>query len=375
MAKTYRAAVIGATGRGDYGHGLDSVYHDLPNVQLVAIADADPSGLAKAGQRNKVTNLYADYRQMLAKEKPDLVSVAPRHTDQRVEMIQAVAAAGAHVFSEKPLATDLADADVILETCETAGVKIAVAHQLRSLPPVRKLKEDLAAGKYGRLLRMRARGKEDRRGGGEDLLVLGTHMMDLMCLFAGTPHWVTGHVAVGDRDATIDDRQAPTEPIGSVLGDSLTGTYGFDNGVRGFFDSQKGVARDTRVPFFVLLECDEATIQVRNGEVFIYPSSCIIAEDSVARQPKLVWKKLWIEDWHFTAEHKERDMGTRLRLGNAIIVNDLIAAIEEDREPMVSGRGARDALEMIHGVYASHLAGGGRTAVPLERRKHPLAPA
>ena len=79
MAKTYRAAVIGATGRGDYGHGLDVVFKDMPEIKFVAIADADPQGLSKAGTRTGVANLYPDYQQMLANEKPDIGIIAHRY--------------------------------------------------------------------------------------------------------------------------------------------------------------------------------------------------------------------------------------------------------------------------------------------------------
>ena len=44
--ETLKAAVIGRTGRGDYGHGLDEVWNDLPGVKLVAVADDDKAGLA-----------------------------------------------------------------------------------------------------------------------------------------------------------------------------------------------------------------------------------------------------------------------------------------------------------------------------------------
>ena len=51
MAKTYKAAVIGSTGQGGYGHGLDRVFQGLNSVTLVAVADADPVGLRHAGER------------------------------------------------------------------------------------------------------------------------------------------------------------------------------------------------------------------------------------------------------------------------------------------------------------------------------------
>ena len=49
--ETLRAAVIGRTGRGDYGHGLDEVWVDLPGVELVAVADDDKIGLAKTANQ------------------------------------------------------------------------------------------------------------------------------------------------------------------------------------------------------------------------------------------------------------------------------------------------------------------------------------
>ena len=45
MPKRYRAGVIGRTGRGNYGHGLDRVYLEMEEVDIVAVADDDPAGL------------------------------------------------------------------------------------------------------------------------------------------------------------------------------------------------------------------------------------------------------------------------------------------------------------------------------------------
>ena len=48
MSAEYRAAIIGHTGQGNYGHGLDMVYARMPEVEVVAVADPDPKGLAAA---------------------------------------------------------------------------------------------------------------------------------------------------------------------------------------------------------------------------------------------------------------------------------------------------------------------------------------
>src|SRR5262245_29662565 len=109
MQRTYRVAVIGRTGRGNYGHGLDVVWRALDNVEVVAVADENEQGRAAAAKRLGARNAYADYRQMLQKERPRIVSVAPRWLDCHRDMVVACAEAGASVFLEKPMCRTLAE--------------------------------------------------------------------------------------------------------------------------------------------------------------------------------------------------------------------------------------------------------------------------
>ena len=69
----HRVAVIGRTGRGDYGHGLDVVWRDVPDVDVVAVADDNEAGRAAAAKRLKARAAYAAYRVMLQKERPQVV--------------------------------------------------------------------------------------------------------------------------------------------------------------------------------------------------------------------------------------------------------------------------------------------------------------
>src|SRR5689334_608359 len=111
MAKRYRVAVIGRTGKGGYGHGLDTVWLQLDNVDIVAVADENEKGRAEAAKRLKAANAYADYRTMLGKERPQIVSVGDRFLDLHRDMVVACAEAGASVFLEKPMARTLVEAD------------------------------------------------------------------------------------------------------------------------------------------------------------------------------------------------------------------------------------------------------------------------
>ena len=56
----YRVAVIGRTGQGNYGHGLDVVWNDIDQVQVMAVADQDSKGRADAARRLKAPRAYAD---------------------------------------------------------------------------------------------------------------------------------------------------------------------------------------------------------------------------------------------------------------------------------------------------------------------------
>src|SRR4051812_18790491 len=128
MPRRFRVAVIGRTGRGNYGHGLDVVWRSFDNVQIVAVADDDARGRTAARERLGATNAYADYREMLQKERPHIVSVATRWLDSHRDMVVACAEAGASVFLEKPMCRTLAEADEMIAACERHHVKLAIAH-------------------------------------------------------------------------------------------------------------------------------------------------------------------------------------------------------------------------------------------------------
>src|SRR5438105_6369902 len=98
-----RAAIIGHTGKGDYGHGLDMIFNGRGNIEVVAVADPVPAGRAAAAARSKALRQYEDYRLMLEKEKPRLVCIAPRWTHQHHAMALAALDIGAHLSMEQPL--------------------------------------------------------------------------------------------------------------------------------------------------------------------------------------------------------------------------------------------------------------------------------
>lgn len=122
--KPLRVAVIGHSGRGDYGHGLDTMWSRLPETELVAVADANEAGLQKAltklGLKPKQGHL--DYQAMLQEIRPDLVAIGARHVDQHRDMAVAAAEAGVKgIYMEKPFCRDLIEADAIVAACDASG--------------------------------------------------------------------------------------------------------------------------------------------------------------------------------------------------------------------------------------------------------------
>src|SRR5262245_61064168 len=371
MPRNYRVAVIGHTGRGNYGHGLDTVWQAFDNVPIVAVADADAKGRAAAQQRLKAKNAYADYREMLQKERPQIVSVATRFLDGHRDMVVACAEAGASIFLEKPMCRTLAEADEMVAACERHHVKLAIAHQTRYSPRLQRVRELIAEGLIGDLLELRGRGKEDNRVGGQDLMVLGTHIMDLMRFLAGDARWCYSRVGVVEKErvrpATKADIRDGGEGMGPVAGDHITAMYGFDKGTTGHFASTKCTrgGKNERDRFGLAVYGTRGIIQLTTGSL---PPVFYLNDSSwFPGRGKTLWQEITSAGLGKPETLKDGGLGQ----GNVWIARDLMEAIEKDRQPRGSLYDGRAALEMILAVYESHRL---RASVdlPLKNRRQPL---
>ena len=358
-----RAAIIGHSGHGDYGHGHDTIFKGRENITLVAVADPDEAGRAKAAARAGALRSYADYHEMLKQEKPQLVSVTPRWTDQHHDMAAAALNVGAHVYLEKPITQTLAEADDLLATASRAGLRIAVAHQMRLAPNVLFLKQRLADGLIGELLEIRACGKQDKRAGGEDLIVLGVHEFDLMRFFAGDPLWCSARVMQEGHEITLRDAHAATENIGPVAGDDIEAQFAFPNGVNASFTSR---ARNRAVaePWNMELIGTKGTVKILMDiapRVYALKSGSWLAQGKTSE-----WRPL---DNDPTLGLSALEMS--VARANQRGVDDWLAAIAGNRDPICSGYAGMKALEMAMAVFAAGLARQ-RVELPLKGRQHPL---
>jgi len=361
----YRVAVIGRTGRGNYGHGLDVVWNDIDQARVVAVADEDLKGRAEAARRLNAPKAYADYRRMLEKERPQIVSVAPRWLDCHRDMVLACAEFGCHVFLEKPVCQSLDQADEMVAALEKKNLKLAIAHQTRYSPALKHVNKIISEGKLGDILELRGRGKEDRRGGGEDLMVLGTHIMDLMRFFAGDAQWCFANVRAGQKPVTRSEVRDGAEGIGPLAGDEIHAMYRFGKTTTGYFSTQR-VRHGASKRFGLQLFGTKGILTMTTGAL---PEIWFVEDPSwQPGRSKARWKKITSAG----IDKPETLSDSSHRLGNSLIARDLIRAIEENSQPKGSIYDGRAALEMILAVYESHRLNA-PVELPLKNRRHPLS--
>lgn len=193
MNQTYQAAVIGLgfIGAGDQVSGdalgqqvagLDGTHWGAlsrnPRIRVIAGSTRDARRRERFTQRTGVKT-YADWREMLAKEKLDIVSVAT-YTPTHAEMTIACAERGVRViYCEKPIAQTLADAERMVAACEKAGALLVINHNRRFNPNYRRLRDLITGGGLGELTSASLRWGTGRLGN------VGTHLIDALCMVTG----------------------------------------------------------------------------------------------------------------------------------------------------------------------------------------------
>ncbi|MCC9606782.1 Gfo/Idh/MocA family oxidoreductase [Blastopirellula sp. JC732] len=362
-----KVAVIGHTGRGNYGHGLDTVWQEIPATEIVAVADANSAGLEKAKAKLKLERGYADYRQMLSDVRPEFVAVAPRYVDEHRDMILAAIDAGAKgIYCEKAFCRTPAEADEIIAAADKQGVKIAVAHRNRYHPALPQIKALIASGELGKLIEMRGRGVGDRRGGGEDLWVLGTHIFNLVDYFAGAPRSCSAIMLQDGRPVTSADVREGAEGLGPLAGNELHARYETEQGIVAYYDTVADDGTDRQAYCLQLIG--------GKGMVTIFIDRNPIAYFSPGNPYQTTEPRQWLPITSAGVGKPEPNPEACKEVANHVLgVKDLIDAVDNNRQPLCSATDARTAVEMVCAAFASHVADGKRVNFPLQERGNALA--
>ena len=365
MAAKYRVGIIGSTGRGNYGHGIDTVWQHFDECQIVGVADPDEKGRAAAATRLKAPKAYADYRQLLDDTRPQIVAICPRWLDQHRNLVLAAAERGMHIYMEKPMCRTPAEADEMVSACQKHNVKLAIAHQTRYSPRLQAVSEIVGSGQLGTLLELRGRGKEDQRGGSEDLWVLGSHVFNLIHHFGGDPKWCFARLEQNGKPVTKSDVKEGNEGLGPLAGDHVVAMYGLDSGATGFFGSKRAMASGNG-RFGLQIYGSKGVLEILTGHL-----------PSVQFLPDPAWspgrsKAAWVPVTSAGINKPEPLTEGGLDGGNVLAVKDLLSAIENNRLPECNVLEGRTTVEMISAVFESHRTGA-PVAFPLKTRVNPLS--
>ena len=354
MAK-YRAAVIGLGRMGStfddeiqrggsvftpYCHG--PAYHGSTLTDLVAGADLHDGQRELFGERWGLSadQLYSDYREMLEKEKPDIVSVctSARH---RAAIVKEVAESGVKaIWAEKPMSLSLAEADEMVEVCRERGVAMAVNCVRRWTPSFVEARRIIDSGELGEILQVTAYAECP-------LSANGSHMLDAVRFVAGGDvDWVFGEMESDEAAASDDDIRG-------------NGYLAFDNGVRAYV---RGMDTGAAVWDFDIIG-ENGRIRILNNclqaELTLMQTAepDAIGSRSISNRFPVTLPAVYPYPWPVHIQ------GTGLS-----IIEDIASCIESGGDPQCSGTDGRAALEVAIAMRESHRAGGVKVGLPLEDR-------
>lgn len=335
-------ALIGC-GRISTNHILAAVNNGL---EIVAVCDVLPEKmedvLAKHGlEKDETIHRYTDYKELLEKECPELVSIATEsglHAEIALDVIEK----GINVIIEKPMAMNIADADRIIKAAEEKHVKVSACHQNRFNVAIQELRKAVESGRFGRLSHGSINVRWNRDHGYYDQASWrGTWAEDGGCLMNQCIHGI--------------------DLLRWMMGDEVEEVYGV-----------------TRQQFHDYLEAEDvgmAVIKFKNGAIGtiegttnVYPRNLeetlyIFGEKGTVKIGGTSTNN--IDVWNFADETDDdaRNKGLQEQTSNVYgnghtsLFADMIDAIEKDRKPYVDAVAGRNALEMVLAVYKSMKTG------------------
>ena len=343
---TYKVGFIG-TGKkpvrpGPLGYGMAhqhaAAYKALPSCEIVACADISPENAQAFQELFGVARTYTDYREMLAKEQLDIVSVCTWPALHE-EMVVAAAQAGVRaVHCEKPMALTWAGAKRMVEACRASGTLLTFNHQRRFGAPYRKAKALLDEGAIGTLERV-----EFSVG---NLYDYGSHSFDLCNYFNGErgAAWVIAQI----------DYRTENLVFGAHNENQAFALWQYENGVFGMASTGAGAE---------LIGCHNRLIG-SEGVIEIGAT----AREGQEKPPVLRVRRAGSARWEAI------DCGNEGLHGPGYIeraIADVVRALGDGRPSELNGDNALRATEIIFACWES-VRRRGRVDLPLTIEDNPL---
>ena len=253
---------VGVIGAGRIGKlHIEHLAQNIPEAELLSICSLNrPGAESIAGQFN-VPMVTTDYNTLLADPQIDAVLVTSS-TNTHVEISQAAAKAGKHIFCEKPIAFDLEQIDETLAIVGQAGVKFQIGFNRRFDASFKRVREAVASGEIGEPHIMRITSRDPApppieyvKVSGGIFLDMTIHDFDMARYLIGdevVEVYAAGGVRVdpkigeaGDIDTTVITLRFENGVIGTI-DNSREAVYGYDQRVEVF--GSKGMVTAANPP-------------------------------------------------------------------------------------------------------------------------------
>jgi myo-inositol 2-dehydrogenase/D-chiro-inositol 1-dehydrogenase len=258
MTRRIKIAVIG-TGRMGSVH-TRNIARDIPEADLVAVCDIRLEVAQGVADELGIQRVVKDYHDLLA--DPDIESILiASSTDTHAFIMKDVAAAGKHIFCEKPLALELDKIDEALAAIEKAGVKLQVGFNRRFDKSFQKVREIVSSGEIGRpcILRITSRdpevpAMEFMRVSGGMFLDMTIHDFDMARFQVGEIEevYAAGGVLIepelnefGDIDTNVVTLKFANGAVGTI-DNSRKAVYGYDQRLEVFCSNGTAMADNER---------------------------------------------------------------------------------------------------------------------------------
>jgi len=234
--------VLGTAVPGSHASAMAAI----PEIDVVAACDIAPAArdrfMNQWGGRWPGLRLYDDYRTLLERERPELVSVVTPDNLHTAPVLAAIEFGARAIFCEKPLATSLAEADQIIAAAASSGVTICVDYTRRWMPDFVEARRLARSGAIGRLSQIVL-----HLGGPRAMLWRNhTHAIDLLNYYAeADPDWVVAELEPDFSDYGLAYRgDGGTEPAAEPGANYYVA---FANGVRAYVAGTKDTPPEFRV--------------------------------------------------------------------------------------------------------------------------------
>jgi predicted dehydrogenase len=328
--ETYRAAVVGLTGIGQSPapaapdpvlgtqspHSHVAAYAAEPRATVAAVCDLLPEPLERFrrewGERFPEAKSYTDYKEMLARERPDLLSV---------------------VTSDHRHATTLADADRMIAACRARNVPLLIDHSMRWYPEYVEARQLLRSGAIGTVRRVMVTGCGTRAM----LFRNTTHVVDMLCFLVDSdPRWLVAEL--DDRWSDYPPRYAGDGGKDPATDPGVSAYLHFENGVRAF------------------INCSQIPVSYREWDVVGDRGRL-----RIGYQADELWQLQ--EDGKLVMTPLRPRHTTRSDLSAAVA--ELIDLVERGGPGSSTGEDGRRTLSVLLGILQSAAAGSARVTFPI----------